>query len=75
MLEICKNTSIKVEERAIRQAEVAQADEIILSSSTREIVPVVQLDGRPVGTGKPGPLWRQIWQAYQALKHSAKDSR
>ncbi len=75
MLEICKNASIKVEERTISQAEVAQADEIILSSSTREIVPVVHLDGMPVGTGTPGQLWRQIWQAYQALKHSAKDTR
>lgn len=52
-----------VEERPISRDEVRAADEVWLTSSTKEVAPVIRIDGRPVGTGIPGPLW----SAAQAL--------
>ena len=52
--------------RPITRAEVASADELMISSATREVLPVVELDGKPVGGGKPGPVYRKLRQAYDA---------
>ncbi|MGH8198821.1 MAG: aminotransferase class IV [Steroidobacteraceae bacterium] len=54
--------------REMHRDELYTADEIWIASSTREVVPVTLLDGRAVGTGKPGPIWRRVLDAYQALK-------
>lgn len=44
------------------------ADEVWIASSTREVVPVTLLDGRAVGVGKAGPVWRRVFDAFQAIK-------
>ncbi len=49
--------SVPVEERVVTMEEARHADEIWLTSSTREVAPVVQLDGKPVGSGEAGPVW------------------
>jgi D-alanine transaminase len=54
--------------REMHRDELYTADEIWIASSTREVVPVTLLDGRTVGTGKPGPIWRRVLDEYQALK-------
>ncbi|MGD8515153.1 MAG: D-amino acid aminotransferase, partial [Granulosicoccaceae bacterium] len=41
-------------------------------SSTKEILPVTSLDGQPVGNGRPGPLWRQMLDYYQAYKQALR---
>ena len=61
--------TIPVEERAITMDEVWDADEIWISSSSKEVVPVVKLDGKPVGDGKPGPIWEKAAQLYSAGKY------
>ncbi len=60
--------SIPVEERISTKAEVLDADEIWISSSSKEVVPVIQLDGKPVGDGKPGPVWEKAAKLYSAGK-------
>ena len=60
--------SIPIEERIITRDEVLDADEIWISSSSKEVVPVVQLDGKPVGDGKPGPVWEKAAKLYSAGK-------
>jgi len=60
-------------ERPVDACELATADEIWLSSSTRELVPVVELDGRPVADGVPGPLWRRLCGAYRRLRDASLD--
>ena len=61
--------SIPVEERVVTMDEVRNADEIWISSSSKEVVPVVELDGKPVGDGKPGPVWEKAAQLYSASKY------
>jgi len=61
--------SIPVEERVITMDEVWDADEVWISSSSKEVVPVVKLDGKPVGDGKPGPVWEKAAKLYSAGKY------
>jgi D-alanine transaminase len=44
------------------------ADEVLLSSATKEVLAVSTIDGKPVGSGKPGPVYRKLYEAYQAAK-------
>src|SRR5712671_4511624 len=52
----------------ISEAQLRAADEVWISAATREVQPVTSLDGHPVGTGKPGPLWRRVHQVLQDYK-------
>jgi D-alanine transaminase len=54
--------------REIAEAEVRQADELWMTSSTKEVLPITLLDGKPVGTGKPGPAARQMYDWYCAFR-------
>jgi D-alanine transaminase len=47
---------------------VRDADELWVTSSTKEVLAVVTLDGRPIGAGKPGPMFRRVHQAFQEFK-------
>ena len=64
--ELARAAGIPFALRPITRAEVASADELMISSATREVLPVVELDGKPVGGGKPGPVYRKLRQAYDA---------
>jgi len=66
--EICRAQGIPFELRPIRCAEVFTADEVMLSSATKEVLPVTQIDGKPVGTGAPGSIYARLYLAYQAAK-------
>jgi D-alanine transaminase len=70
VLELAAENGVDAVESPITYEELSRADEIWLTSSTREIIPVTRLDGRPVGAGTPGPLWRQIYELYQRCKSS-----
>ena len=54
------------------EAELLAADELMLSSATKEVLPVTMLDGQPVGhgtlRGKPGPVYARLYEAYQRAK-------
>ena len=69
--QLCAATGIHFEARRITRAEVESAQEILLSSATKEILPVTRLDGRPIGNGDPGPIYRKLYQAYQEAKAAA----
>jgi len=58
----------------IPEARLRAADEIWIAAATRGVVPVVELDGRPVGTGQPGPVWRKVALAFEALKRRGPPS-
>lgn len=59
---------IPVEERAVHRDEVFAAEEVWLTSSSKEVVPVVEVDGRPIGGGKIGDVWLLAQQIYSAGK-------
>ena len=52
--------------RPISKAEVHAADELMLTAATREVLPIVTLDGAAVGTGRPGPIYARIRAGYDA---------
>jgi D-alanine transaminase len=58
----------------VSEATLSRADEIWLASSTREVLPVTTLNGAPVGSGRPGPLWQQLDPLYQSLKRPTSSS-
>lgn len=62
--QLAARAGIPFESRPITQAEVAAADELMLSSATKEVLPITQYDGQPVGTGKPGPVYTRLRAAY-----------
>ncbi len=64
-LELARRDGVRVAERDISRAELAAADEIWLTSSTREVLPVTLLDGAPVGTGKPGAVFAAVSAAFR----------
>ena len=66
--EICQRKGIGFALRRISREEVLNADELLLSSATKEVLPVTTLDGRPVGTGRPGPVYAQLYAGYQEAK-------
>jgi D-alanine transaminase len=67
---LCSDQNIAFELRDVDQSEVLNADEILLSSATKEVLPVTKLDGRPVGNGKPGPIYAALFAGYQRLKNA-----
>lgn len=56
--------------REISETELRDADEVWMTSSTKEILAITTLDGEPVGTGQPGPFGEQMWQWYQDFKNT-----
>ena len=68
VIELLTESGTKVGEENFSIETLRKADEIWLTSATREVLPVTLLDGHAVGAGKPGPLWTQAWQQFQAYK-------
>ncbi|MBI1966231.1 MAG: D-amino acid aminotransferase [Betaproteobacteria bacterium] len=68
VLELAAAKNIPAEVREIAEREVRDADELWLTSSTREVLAITTLDGRPVGGGRPGAVFKTVYQAYQEFK-------
>lgn len=70
--DLCEEEGIAYNLRPIAESEVLVADELMLSSATKEVLPVTTLDGEPVGhgalRGKPGPIYSRLYEAYQRAK-------
>lgn len=70
--ELCEDEGIAYNLRPIAEADLRSADEVMLSSATKEVLAVTRLDGEPVGhgalRGKPGPVYARLYEAYQRAK-------
>jgi D-alanine transaminase len=66
--ELCREDGIPFELRPVSREEVFGADELMLSSATKEVLPVTRLDGKPIGTGRPGPIYQKLHAGYQRAK-------
>lgn len=70
MQELAAQSGIKFESRPITEEEINNADEIMVTSATREVLPITQLNDKPVGNGQPGAIYKQIRANYdQAIKN------
>ena len=71
---LCADAGIPFTLRRIARDEVFGADELLLSSASKEVLPVVTLDGRTIGTGRPGPIYQALYAGYQrALARSIQE--
>lgn len=70
--ELCEDAGIAYNLRPLSEADVLAADEVLLSSATKEVLAVTQIDGEAVGhgalRGKPGPVYARLYEAYQRAK-------
>lgn len=71
-VELAQAHGLPLEERKIELDELRRAEEVWVTSSTREILPVVELDGVKVGAGVPGPVWIRMNDLYQARKEELR---
>ena len=67
-IELARASSLALEVREVTEQEVRAADELWVTSSSKEVFPIVELDGRPVGDGRPGPAFRRMYRLYQDFK-------
>lgn len=70
VLELAASTGIPTMQATVSEEELRTADEVWLTSSTREVTPVIRLDGKPVGGGEPGPVWGVIRAAFDQAKQA-----
>lgn len=70
VLELAQANEMPIKVRDIAENEVRNADELWLTSSSREVQAIVELDGLPVGSGAPGPLYRRMYTLYQDFKQT-----
>ena len=68
VLDLCRNHGAPCGERAVSENELRAADEIWISSSRKEVLAVVNLDGNEVGDGKPGPVFARVFLWFQEAK-------
>lgn len=74
VLKLCHELGFLVEERDASEAELRSADEIWISSSTKDVLPIVTLDGVAVGASEPGPMWKLLAQRFVDFKHPNRES-
>jgi branched-chain amino acid aminotransferase len=66
VMELAAKAGIPLEMRKMTRHDIFVADELFLTGTAAELIPVVKCDGRPIGTGKPGPVYRQLLEAFRA---------
>lgn len=74
VLELAAQAGISCREEPITEERLRQADEVWLTSSTREIAPVVRLDGHLLGDGRPGPFWQRMDRLFQKAKQEIREA-
>ena len=68
VVELAQGAGLPLEFSEVTEAQLRGADEVWVTSSSKEVLAIVELDGRPVGDGKPGPVFMRMYQLYQDFK-------
>jgi len=68
IVELARANGMPLEFREVREPEVRGADELWVTSSSKEVLAIVMLDGKRIGDGQPGPVFRRMYQLYQEFK-------
>ena len=69
LFEVGRAAGVPVREVVLTDADLETADEMFITSTTRGVLPVTLLDGRPVGSGRPGPVTRALAEGFRRLAH------
>ena len=75
VVELCRANEVPCVEEPVSEELLHAADELWLTSSTKEILPVTHLDDGLIGHGRPGPLWRKLTDLYQEYKQAFREGR
>jgi D-alanine transaminase len=70
MIELARKNNMPLEIRRVARWQVKKADELWIMSSTKEVVPIVRLDDKPIGTGQPGPIFKKMYQLFPDYKRT-----
>ena len=73
VFELAAEHKIAVREAQMTAFDLYAADEVFLTSTAGGIMPLIEIDGRPIGDGKPGPVSQRIHGLYWALRESGRD--
>jgi branched-chain amino acid aminotransferase len=73
LFEVGEDVGVKVREQTLRDEDLFGADEAFLTSTTRELVPIVHVDQRTIGSGRPGPVTNTLLQAFRRKAHEGED--
>ena len=73
VLELAERAGIPERRIEISRDDLMSADEVWLAAATREVVAVTRVDGEPIGNGRPGPLWRRVYDLFQAYKRELEN--
>lgn len=65
VIDLAREKGIPLEERTVFPSDLFDADEVFITASSRQIVPIVRVDDRPIGSGRPGPVTRKLMSFYQ----------
>jgi D-alanine transaminase len=74
VLELARANGMSIELRDVAEAEVRGADELWVTSSSKEVLPIVALDAAPIGAGRPGPVFARMYHLYQEFKQKVMRS-
>jgi D-alanine transaminase len=75
ILDLAKDAGLTCQETEISEQQLRAAQEVWITSSLREIQAITRLDGKTVADGKPGALWRRVYQALQDYKSRLRDAQ
>ncbi|QOV89518.1 branched-chain-amino-acid transaminase [Humisphaera borealis] len=75
VMDICKSVGLSMVEKTLQRHDLYIADECFLTGTAAEVIPVTKIDGRPVGTGKPGPITRELISAFKKKIREEGDGR
>ncbi|MGH7636925.1 MAG: D-amino-acid transaminase [Gemmatimonadaceae bacterium] len=75
VLEIARDQGIPVQERPFSQTELFQLDELFVSGTTTDVTPIVEADGKKIGSGKPGPISQQLYAGLQARLYAGTGAK
>jgi D-alanine transaminase len=74
VVELAQASGLPLQLREVSEAEVRGADELWVTSSSKEVLAIVRLDGAPIGDGRPGPVFRRMYRLYQEFKQKVMRS-
>ena len=75
IVELLNIKKVEYQENSFTLEQMRSAQEVWLSSSTKELVPVVQLDGSPVSDGRPGPMFAKVYELFQQYKAECRSGK